>query len=87
MPVRPITLLGSELCLHAQQGVMPGVVFDGRLGVWKDTTGGLAIHGSDLPSTRITATREGADQTERAGGRSTRITETREGVDQTERAN
>jgi hypothetical protein len=87
MPTRPIALQGSEELKSSDQNPDPGFRFDGSVGVWRDTAGGLAVRFADPSSSRVTATREGVDQTERAGGGGTRITETREGVDQAERAN
>lgn len=86
MAARPIVLQGSEALVPSQQNPAPVGRFDGPTGVWRDAAGGLVVRSTDTPSTIATATREGVDQTERAGGGGTRITETREGVDQSERA-
>jgi hypothetical protein len=65
MATRPIVLQGSEqIPPEAGTPDSQGVWFDGVSGVWRDHQGGLAVGSAAHPTTRITATREGTDQTE-----------------------
>jgi hypothetical protein len=83
---RPIILLGVEKnALVPTVWADPTFRFDGQVGVWRTTDGGLAVSSAGLPGTTRTATREGVDQTD-VSFMSTLQTETREGVDQSERA-
>jgi hypothetical protein len=83
MSARPIVLLGSEQVLRTARMAEDSTLhFDGRVGVWRDREGRMAISGGG-PTTTKTATREGIDQSEVAM-LATLITKTREGVDQSE---
>jgi len=84
MLARPIVLLGSERVFPVEIGfTSPRAHFDGRVGVWRDKDGRLAIQGADAPGTKATATREGVDQSD-ASVLGTYNTKTREGTDQIE---
>jgi hypothetical protein len=84
MATRPIVLLGSEQA-HPASSAQDNTrfCFDPSIGVWRASDGRLAILVGGGPGTRITATREGTDETE-VSTPTTRITETREGIDQVE---
>lgn len=83
MAARPMVLLGAEKLAPAEGAGGPACWFDGSVGVWRDQTGGLALHSAFAVDTRVTATREGVDQSE-SSALSTTVTRTREGLDQVE---
>jgi hypothetical protein len=85
MAERPIILQGSERLSSAEGTNDSAFDFDGKLGMWRDRQGRLAIQVSDSPETLVTNTREGIDPSE-GSYFCTHVTKTREGVDQSDRS-
>jgi hypothetical protein len=76
-------LLGAEKLAPAESAGAPACWFDAPVGVWRNPSGGLALHSACIADTRVTATREGVDQSE-SSVLMTTATRTREGLDQAE---
>jgi hypothetical protein len=85
MAVRPlVTNRGERTRTESTLIDEPGLSFDKEAGVWRDSSGQLAVRSPHVPGTMKTATREGTDQPELTGSPSTMITRSREGADQPE---